>query len=275
MAGADALRSAGEFPGKEELHPADPLCQALSHVYWIGGSPCSGKTSLARRLVERFGWEYYDCDQAFWRHKEIVTPAAQPVFYRVMHLSPEDLWMRPVEQQVREEFAIYREEFPLILADLLALPRTRPVLAEGAALLPECVAPLLAAPSPSKAQAAQTQQAQTQSAQMRMSQSAQTQPVQSQSAPTRTMQAHRAIWVVPTAEFQRYHYSRRPWTADILKDTSDPARAFDNWMQRDIRFAQQIHHNASNLGLRVLVVDGQRSLEENYLLVKDHFELNS
>lgn len=30
------------------------LKQALSHVYWIGGSPCAGKTSIASKLVEDF-----------------------------------------------------------------------------------------------------------------------------------------------------------------------------------------------------------------------------
>ncbi len=42
-----------------------------------------------------------------------------------------------------EEIALYREEFPLLLEELLALPKSPPVLAEGAALLPECVIPLL------------------------------------------------------------------------------------------------------------------------------------
>jgi hypothetical protein len=135
-----------ESPGSTQVSDPKYLQQALAHVFWMGGSPCSGKTSIARALVERYGMRYFDCDQAFWQHNAIVTPERQPVFYRVMHLSSEALWMRPVEQQTSEEIAIYREEFPLILKDLLALPDSQPVLAEGAALLPECVAPLLNSP---------------------------------------------------------------------------------------------------------------------------------
>jgi len=71
--------------------------------------------------------------------------------------------MRPVEQQGVEEMTLYREEFPLILEELLALPRSEPHLAEGAALLPACVLPFLLEPQ-------------------------------------------RAIWIVPTAEFQLHHY---------------------------------------------------------------------
>lgn len=122
------------------------LAQELAHVYWIGGSPCSGKSSIADALVETYGFRLYRCDEAYFEHATIVTPEQQPVFHRLIHLSSEDLWMRPVEQQTIEEVALYREEFPLIVEDLLALPRTKPILAEGAALLPECVRPLLLYP---------------------------------------------------------------------------------------------------------------------------------
>src|SRR5207248_2020795 len=61
-------------------------------------------------------------------------------------LSSDDLWMRPIAQQIREEIILYHEEFPLILEDLLSRPRIKPILAEGAALLPECVHPLLLHP---------------------------------------------------------------------------------------------------------------------------------
>jgi hypothetical protein len=204
------------------------LRQSLRHVYWLGGSPCSGKTSIARDLVQRYGMTYYDCDHAFYRHNEQITPKTQPVFYRVMRLPPEDLWMRPVDQQTAEELAIYREEFPFILSDLLALPSDRPVLAEGAALLPECVAPLID-------------------------------------------DSHRAIWIVPTAEFQWKHYSRREWIQQYIKDTSNPQKAFENWMQRDIQFAQFFREDSVRRGLRTIVVDGQRLLDENIRMVDFHF----
>src|SRR5512133_1785392 len=122
------------------------LDQLLSHVYWLGGSPCAGKSSIADTLSQRYGMQLYRCDEAFYRHLDQITPDEQPVFYRVMHLSSEALWMRPVAQQVEETIEIYHEEFPLILADLLALPLDRPILAEGAALMPDLVAPLLADP---------------------------------------------------------------------------------------------------------------------------------
>jgi hypothetical protein len=75
-----------------------------------------------------------------------VTAEQHSIFYKLTHCSSEELWMRPVEQQVMEEIALYREEFPLVLDELLALPRSQPILVEGAALLPECVLPFLLEP---------------------------------------------------------------------------------------------------------------------------------
>jgi hypothetical protein len=204
------------------------LRRALAHVHWIGGSPCSGKSTIANALVERHGLRYYDCDHAFYQHNEIINSAQQPVFYRVMRLKSEALWMRPVEQQTAEEIAIYREEFPLILEDLLALPTSQPVLAEGAALMPELVAPLLHDP-------------------------------------------HQAVWIVPSAGFQLEHYSRRDWAKEVVKDTSDPQQAFQNWMQRDIQFARFVRQQAEQRQLRLLLVDGQNTIGENIGLVERHF----
>ena len=55
--------------------------------------------------------------------------------------------MRSVAEQVAHELAIYREQFPMIVADLLALPTDKPVVVEGAALLPELVVAVMAQPN--------------------------------------------------------------------------------------------------------------------------------
>lgn len=123
-----------------------PLKQTLSHVYWIGGSPCSGKSSIVQWLADRHVFQSYNCDQAFERHCQIITAEGQPAFYRLMQMSWDEIWMRPVGVQVEDEFAVYQEEFELILRDLQAMPTDRPIVAEGAALLPHLVAPLLDRP---------------------------------------------------------------------------------------------------------------------------------
>jgi hypothetical protein len=115
------------------------MTASFSHVYWLGGSPCAGKSSIADRLAAVHDLEVYRCDDAYFRHAEIITPTGQPVFSRIAAATCDELWMRPVERQVAEVFELYREEFSLLLRDLMAFPTDRPLLAEGAALLPELV----------------------------------------------------------------------------------------------------------------------------------------
>jgi hypothetical protein len=124
---------------------AETIQRELAHVYWLGGAPCAGKSSVADTLVTKYGWQLYRCDEAYKHHLSIVTSEEQPIFSQLSALTDDALWMRPLAQQISQEIGLYQEEFPLILDDLLALPKTMPVLVEGAALLPHLVAPLLVA----------------------------------------------------------------------------------------------------------------------------------
>jgi hypothetical protein len=208
-----------------------PIVRNFAHIYWIGGSPCAGKSSIADALIKKHGCVLYRCDEAYYKHCELVTAEQQPAFHRLIHLSSEELWMRPVSQQVAEEIALYHEEFALILDDLSAYPPTQPVLVEGVALLPACVSPLLAHPG-------------------------------------------RAIWIVPTGEFQMRHYRQRTWAKDVVKACCNPELAFLNWMQRDIAFADHVKQEATQQALPLLVVDGQRSLEENIVWAEQHLDFS-
>lgn len=207
----------------------DPL---LSRIYWLGGSPCAGKSTIADRLAARHGMTIYRCDDAFPDHAQIVDPDTHPTFHRLINLNTDDLWLRPVTQQISEEIELYREEFPLILDDLLALPSDSPIIAEGAALLPDVLAPLDIAPQ-------------------------------------------RMLWMVPSEAFQREHYEKREWRHDILRDSSDPDRAWQNWMSRDAGFAREVTWQAKDHGLRSITVDGTRSLDDNDNLVRTHFNLGA
>lgn len=117
-----------------------PVKEQLAKILWIGGSPCSGKSTIADWLAKRHGLTVYRCDDAYYQHANLITPERQPTFFRLAHASCDQLWMRPIEQQVSEELELYRGEFPLILADLKAMPAGSPIVAEGAALLPELLA---------------------------------------------------------------------------------------------------------------------------------------
>ncbi|EFH89758.1 hypothetical protein [Ktedonobacter racemifer] len=208
------------------LEEIERLKQALRHVYWLGGSPCAGKSSIADELVTRYGWRLYRCDDAYARHAEEATVTHEPTLYHLSRLAPDALWLeRSVEQQIREEFAFYHDEWRLIVRDLEALPRDVPILAEGAALLPGLVAPLLCERS-------------------------------------------RAMWMVPTVDFQLTYYRQRAWAREVVRECRDPEQAFENWMQRDSGFARAVIQEARQYHLNVVVVDGTRTLAQNLAYVE-------
>ncbi len=201
-------------------------------VFWLGGSPCAGKSSISNILVTHFDLGIYRVDDAFNHHVRLLDPNAHATLVKWRAASWNERWMRPVETLVQEVIGCYREHFSLILDDLLALPKSRSYLVEGTALLPKEVSRVLT-------------------------------------------NRNQAIWVVPTADFQREHYAKRDWVSGIVQQCDDPEVAFQNWMQRDIEFAGWVSAEAESLGYKVFGVDGQHTIEENALKIAAHFGLGA
>lgn len=115
----------------------------FTQIYWIGGSPCAGKSTVAQLLVDQYNLYYYQCDAQFETHQRRADPVQQPTLQRLSSLLCDEIWLPPVAEQVARVQAIYREEFAMILADLAGLATDRPIIVEGAALLPSLVLPYL------------------------------------------------------------------------------------------------------------------------------------
>jgi 2-phosphoglycerate kinase len=116
----------------------------LDHVFWLGGSPCAGKSSITEILAGRFDLEMYHVDQAFEVHAQYFDPALHPTLTKWRASSWNQRWMQPIETLVQNVIACYQEHFMLILADILSKPKDKPLLVEGTALLPRQVAGVLA-----------------------------------------------------------------------------------------------------------------------------------
>lgn len=189
-------------------------------IFWMGGAPCAGKSSIAKLLSEKHGMQHYYCDDHFQNHVDRSNASHQKHLAALKKFSWDALFMRPVDEQLQDELAIYREEFSFILEDLDNFAQGSAILVEGNALLPELVAPLL--PSPDH-----------------------------------------AIWLVPSADFQIKTYPQRgAWVNQIKSFFAEPEIAFNNWMQRDILFAQEILAQAEEYHLNHLVIDGSRSIAQ-------------
>lgn len=108
------------------------------NVFWLGGSACAGKTSIARRLATEHGLTLYSCDDRFEEHRRRADPERHPHFHRLMDAPMEELWAQPAAVQAAELLRFYTDEIEMVLEDLGGLPG--PVLAEGVGLLPERIA---------------------------------------------------------------------------------------------------------------------------------------
>ncbi len=114
---------------------------ALEHVYWLGGSPCSGKSTIAAHLAQRHALRWYCCDDHLVGHARRADAVRMPELAAVGSLAWEAFFAREVAELLEDECRIYAHEFAMIVQDLLALGGDRPIVAEGAALMPALVAP--------------------------------------------------------------------------------------------------------------------------------------
>jgi hypothetical protein len=203
---------------------------AFQHVFWLGGSPCSGKSTVSEILSNQYGIDVYHVDEAFLKHSSNFTPEQYPTGYKWTHTSWNDLWMQPQYILFEEAVHCYSEHLQFIFSDLQKYKSL--IIAEGTSLLPDYINPL-------------------------------------------TTDHSRAMWMVPTEEFQRKAYPKRgPFVNFILNQCDNPEQALQNWMDRDVRFARWIEVRTHRLGLQCIQVDGNRGVEENAALVASHFQLS-
>lgn len=104
-------------------------------IFYIGGSPCSGKSTVAEALAKRYGLAYFKVDDHLEAFIAQGAAAGLPVCQRILRMSADETWLRPPSVQCREEFDFYAEIAPFVADRLAALNAPR-IIAEGAAFLP-------------------------------------------------------------------------------------------------------------------------------------------
>ena len=184
-------------------------------LYMIGGSPCSGKSTIASLLARQYQLRHIKLDDLLNEMMSQASADSQPICLLRQDRSPEQIWMRNPEEMADEEWRFYEEIFPYVKSYLIK-NQDRPLLVEGAGLLPHLVKEL-------------------------------------------ECPASSYLCLTPTADFQKKHYKQREWVPYVLEGTTNPEKAFENWMQRDILFAQMVRKEAMKLGYPSLVTDGSQS----------------
>jgi len=81
--------------------------------------------------------------------------------------------------------------------------------------------------------------------------------------------ARQAIWLVPTEAFREQALGQRGWVT--IEGTNNGDRARANRLARDALLTDHVRRSAAALGLRIIEVDGTRSLAEITAEVEEHF----
>lgn len=105
-------------------------------VYYIGGSPCSGKSTVAKMISKKYEFFYYKLDARLDEHMKLAAKNDKPRCKAYFGMIPEQVWMRKPEIQFDDEVYIYREIFEYALKDI-AMLNVPVVITEGAGFLPE------------------------------------------------------------------------------------------------------------------------------------------
>ena len=202
----------------------------LKKIWWIGGSPGAGKTSLAKALGEKYNLYVYHCDEHYKQHIACSTQKEHPTIHRLAPMSEDEFWMRPVEQQYTDAIEFYQEEFKIMMNNIsVLLHQESSIIIEGTIVMPQLLTEL-------------------------------------------NIPKERAIWLVPTSDFQRkQHLTRGDWVYNILSQCKNPSVALENWMQRDEIFAQNIINICIDKALPCYIVDGSLNKLEIFKLIEQYF----
>ena len=207
----------------------------LAHVLWIGGSPCSGKSTISHTIARIYVFIDYHLDAWSSNHfaRRIAAGDAEAAAFLKMNM--DQRWIeRPVEALVHEAITSWRDHFYQVIEDLQTLPKENCIIAEGN-FFPECVAPYLSSPH---------------------------QAIWLIPTDSFCDQGRRRRWE---------ELARRLKMHGVYDDGSDPEQRRRNVIARDCQLARYVKQQAETLHLPIYEVDGSRSREEMQELVENHF----
>lgn len=112
-------------------------------IYWIGGSACSGKSTIAKKFAQKNGFELYACDEHTHEHLQYISAKQHPTMYKISEMDAnEAFYTRGIQEQLTTYIDFFIEDFSFVIRDLATGPQT-PLVVEGNQLLPFLIAPYL------------------------------------------------------------------------------------------------------------------------------------
>ncbi len=111
----------------------------MREICIIGGSPCSGKSTVARALAKEYNLLYFEVDNYLEKYTKMGALKNFPVCKSRIKRSSEEIWMRNPSFMCDEEMVFYEEIFDFIIEDLENFKSSKSIITEGAAFLPKLI----------------------------------------------------------------------------------------------------------------------------------------
>lgn len=109
----------------------------MINIYYIGGSPCSGKSTVAESIAKKYDFHYFKIDDYLEDYIIRGTEQNKLICTKQKNMTPEQTWMRNPEEQNEEEIQFYSEIFEFIMEDINKIHSLNGIITEGAAFLPD------------------------------------------------------------------------------------------------------------------------------------------
>lgn len=202
----------------------------MAQIYYIGGSPSSGKSTVTEIISKKNNLYYFKVDNYLDEYIRKAVKQGKPVCKRIDGYTDEQKWMRSPAEQNSEEQEMYREVFELVQRDMKKVKSEKDMIVEGAPLLPQIMKEL-------------------------------------------GVDQKHYINLCPTPDFQISHYKDKSWVPYVLGSCADKEKAFDNWMQRDILFAEDMRSLCFEYGYKSIENDGAISIDNLVKQIAEHFGL--
>ena len=110
--------------------PSNIVRHFLRNVFFVSGSACGGKTTIAKFLSEKHDIILYNCDERFAYHKSLSDPVYQP-YMNVEYGSWEEYFGRAPREYSEALRNSIRQQAEIAVVELISLPKAKPIVVDG------------------------------------------------------------------------------------------------------------------------------------------------
>lgn len=106
------------------------------NIFYIGGSTCCGKSTVAEMLCSNGDFKYYKLDDDLFTFLDAMAAAGHKVAAFQKNAAVDEIWLRDPKRQNEEELLFYSDMMPMAFEKLSQMRSGQRVLTEGAGYLP-------------------------------------------------------------------------------------------------------------------------------------------